>query len=158
MEILITHISFDDFQKLNLKGKRHVRKYFRSSDDKEVPYTETIESFYDKNGDLHTLHLNGFYSKLVWDEIDFTEVVKENIEFSKEQDWKNPICLAIHKKGENEIESSYLDKWLTPGGLQTYLIRCDVKHLYSRRNYFYTKDDYFDIDKRQTEKVYLIYF
>lgn len=51
---------------------------------------------------------------------------------------------------------SYFDKWLTNSGGQTYLLRCDVPHLYSEKRKFCTHDDYFDIPKSETKAVYLV--
>lgn len=51
---------------------------------------------------------------------------------------------------------SYLDKFLTWNGNQTYLIRCDVKHLYSEKRKFCTRDDYFDVPKSETKAIYLV--
>lgn len=51
---------------------------------------------------------------------------------------------------------SYLDKYSTPQGAQTYLLSCGVKHLYSVRDYFYEKDTKFRIAKTHTKAVYLI--
>ena len=51
---------------------------------------------------------------------------------------------------------SYLDKFLTWNGHQTYLIRCDVPHLYSEKRKFVTHDDYFEVPKSETKAVYLI--
>ena len=54
------------------------------------------------------------------------------------------------------FQYSYLDKWLTRSGNQTYLIRCDVPHLYSEKRKFVTHDDYFEVPKSKTKAVYLI--
>lgn len=52
---------------------------------------------------------------------------------------------------------SYLDKWLTPRGNQTYLLRCDVGHLYSERRKFTTHDgEYFEVPKSETKAIYLV--
>lgn len=54
------------------------------------------------------------------------------------------------------LDYSYLDKFLTWNGHQTYLLRCDVEHLYSEKRKFCTHDDYFDVPKSETKAVYLI--
>lgn len=181
-ELKITKITWEKFKQLNLYGYRHVRKYFRRIDDTVVTdLKEVFETVKDSNGDPHVVGKSGYYSKLIWERVDLNDIVSGEIEFSKEEGWKNPICLAIHEevtelefqqtkenfvgiKNDEDIMSyclfskSYLDKYLTRSGNQTYLIRCDVKHLYSKRNYFYTKDDYFEIQKDRTKAVYLIDF
>lgn len=51
---------------------------------------------------------------------------------------------------------SYLDKFLTWNGNQTYLLRCDVPHLYSEKRKFVTHDDYFEVPKSETKAIYLV--
>ena len=93
------------------------------------------------------------------------QVVDELIAKSKECNFTKPVCIAIHEihdsPNSTEIsmcESSYLDKWLTPMGMQTFLAIMDVGHLYSRRNYFYIDDECLQIDKRETKAIYLIHW
>ncbi len=190
-ELKITEISWEDFQKLNLKGFQHRTHHYMkdANSDKEVLLSENDphgEFVVDSRGGKHWVSYSDVYSRVDWDEVSLNDIVSENIEFSKEEGWTNPICVAIHeeiteeevadelkmfaRREDNEKQyqdyktrtllaaSSYLDKFLTRAGMQTYLIRCDVQHLYSRRNYFYTKDDYFQIDKRETKAVYLIHW
>lgn len=186
--LFVTEISLNDFIALNLIGFEYRKHYYRRGkevDGKLEPETEieakdTGEYVKDSQGNEHWVSYNGIFSKLQWDTVHINDIVIENIKFSKEQGWTNPICVAIHKEvllpeedyrklNSNEIdwetrkrdclfESAYLDKYLTRDGMQTYLIRCDVKHLYSKRNYFYTTDDYFQVDKRETKAVYLIHY
>lgn len=178
-ELGIIHITWEKFQKLNLHGYRHVRKYFRRVDDSVADISEVFETVKDSNGDPHVVNKSGYYSKLIWERVSLNDIVSEEIEFSKKEGWTGDICLAIHNeisesdieeirstflgiKNEEDIMSyclfskSYLNKYLTRSGNQTYLIRCDVNHLYSKRNYFYTKDDYFEVPKSCTKAVYLI--
>lgn len=187
-ELFVTEISLEDFLALNLVGYEHKKHYYRKKfetensirPEQEISCSDTGEYVTDSKGNKHWVSYNDVYSKLTWDLVHLNDVVLENIRFSKEQGWNEPICVAIHeevslpekdfrKLNSDEIdwelrkqhclfESAYLDKYLTRGGMQTYLIRCDVKHLYSKRNYFYTTDDYFQIDKRETKAVYLIHY
>ena len=166
----ITHISWEDFQKLNLKGYEHRKHYYCG--DKIVSENETGEYVTDSHGGKHWVSYNNVCSKISWSEVSINKIVQENIEYSKEQGWRNPICVAIHEDRDEKLmddmfkddpnmvlyRRAYLDKYLTRLGMQTYLVRCDVAHLYSKRNYFYTKDDYFEVDKRETKAIYLIYW
>jgi len=134
-----------------------------------------------KKKDIKLYHHRRINGSVKWIEINANDLVREYIEESLKQGWKNPICLAIYEPvTEDEIKEimdsypglwnygeardfclyskSYLDKYMTPFGAQTYLIRGDVEHLYSKRNHFYTKDDYFDVQKMNTLDVYLISF
>ena len=151
----------------------------------EISFDETGEWVKDSEGNPHWVQFKGVFSRIAWDKVNLNEVVLENIEFSNEEGFENRcICVAIHTEPSEEeikkeyedvkkafpnslwtlddirskalLECSYLDKWLTRSGNQTYLIRCDVKHLYSERRKFVTHDDYFEIPKSETKAVYLI--
>ena len=183
---LITEISLQDFLKLDLYAYEH-RVHFYNKDGKEIHYEATGTWMKDNQGDPHWVPFDGCYSKNLWDKVSLNEIVKENISFSEKEKFENHcICVAIHTEpSEEEIEKefeelkcrfpnsrwtledmrskflfeySYLDKWLTRAGNQTYLIRCDVPHLYSEKRKFCTHDDYFEIPKNQTKAVYLIYY
>ena len=175
-ELPITKISLEDFKKLRLKGYEHRMHFYQKTEEGEKPikHKDIGEFVTDSRGGQHYVTFDNTYSRAEWDEVDLTKIVEENIEYSKHYGYTNPICVAIHKQGDKKkilfdlpfpeidnkhielISGSYLNKYLTPGGAQTYLLRCNVKHLYSKRNYFYTTDDYFEIDKRETKAVYLI--
>lgn len=181
----ITDISLEDFLKLNLVAYAH-RKHYYNKDNKEISYEQTGEWINDSQGSKHWVSFEGIYSKLVWDKVNLNEEVLDNIEFSNEEGFKNRcICVAIHTEPtEKEVrelkdlynknrpedhqvsyeeayeyllfEYSYLDKWLTRCGHQTYLLCCDVEHLYSEKRKFATHDDYFEVPKSETKAVYLI--
>ena len=187
-ELFITEISLNDFLALNLIGYEQWKHYYRKGEEgeehirkeTEVEVQDTGEWITDSKGNKHWVSYNDVFSRIQFDMVLLNDLVLENIEFSKSEGWNGPICVAIHeevclpeenfkKPNSNEIdwdlrkkeclyESSYLDKFLTRGGMQTYLLRCDVKHLYSKRNYFYTTDDYFQVDKRETKAIYLIHW
>lgn len=187
---LITEISLEDFLKLNLTGYEH-RKHFYNKDGVEITAEETGEIVIDTKGKTHWFSYTDVYSKLIWDKINLNEVVKENIEWSEQEGFKNRcICVAIHTEPTEEeineimnrfnyiksykekselkkytyneayesllFEYSYLDKFITHSGHQTYLIRCDVPHLYSEKRKFCTHDDYFEVPKSETKAVYLV--
>lgn len=187
---LITEISLEDFLKLNLIAFEHRKKFF-NKERQEISYDKTGEIVTDSQGKRHWVDYDGVYSKVVWEKVNLNDIVKENIEFSEKEGFKNRcICVAIHTEpSEEEIkevmkqfnyvksyrerekltkftyeeayekllfEYSYLDKWLTRCGNQTYLICCDVSHLYSEKRKFCTHDDYFEIPKNQTKAVYLV--
>ena len=151
----------------------------------EIEYKDTGEWVIDSKGERHWVNYKNVFSRITWDKVNLNDIVMENIEWSKKQGFKNRcICLAIHTEpSKEEIEElrdrcretdkspkmpkeealeqllfsySYLDKWLTRCGYQTYLLRCDVKHLYSEKRKFCTHDDYFDVPKSETKVIYLI--
>ena len=173
----ITHISLEDFKKLNLKGYKYGKHYYKQEQEEledgsnaylapeEVTHEETGEYVTDSKGGIHWITYPGISSKMQWDEVSLNKIVEENIEFSKEMGWTGPICVALHNEPSycgdlyaDLYNNSYCDKWTTRGDMRTYLTRCDVAHLYSKRNYFYTMDDFFQVDKRETKAVYLIYW
>ena len=181
---LITEISLEDFLKLNLTAYEHRKHYFNAKGE-EISYEKTGEWIADSKGGKHWCAFNGTFSKLSWDEVSLNELVLENIEFSNKENFENKcICVAIHDIPSNEeikqkyeeihnlfpnnrwtledvrssllLDNSYLDKYLTPIGSQTYLLRCDVPHLYVEKRKFCTHDDYFEIPKKGTKAVYLV--
>lgn len=187
---LITEISLEDFLKLNLTAYEHRKHYFNENDE-EISYEETGEWVVDSKGDKHWANYNAVYSRITWDKVSLNDIVLENVEWSKEENFKNNcICVALHTEPEEEeilqlmnsynykksyskntqlakytreeayeellLSYSYLDKFLTRSGHQTYLLRCNVAHLYSEKRKFCTHDDYFDIPKSCTKAVYLI--
>lgn len=170
-EMFITEISLEDFKKLNLTGYQQVKHYYKITregnhmlPETEVDYEQTGEIVKDSQGTPHWVSHKDIFTKLQWDKVDLNQVVDELIAKSKECNFTNPICIAIHEIHDNEneeismCESSYLDKWLTPMGMQTFLAIMEVSHLYSRRNYFYIDNEYFQIDKRETKAIYLIHW
>ena len=187
-ELFVTEISLEDFLALNLVGYENRKHYFRKKHEtensirpeQEVLSSDTGEWVKDSTGRNHWVTYDDVYSRILWDEVHLNDIVLENIKFSKEQGWNAPICVAIHeevflpeeefrklenyevdfdlRKEKSLYESAYLDKYLTRAGMQTYLIRCGIKHLYSKRNYFYTTDGYFQVDKRETKAIYLIHW
>ena len=174
-ELFITEISLEDFKKLNLIGYQHTKHYYKINRDgdhmlpeTEVDYEQTGEIVEDSEGTPHWVSHKGFFTRLEWDKVELNQLVDELIEKCKEIGSTNPICVAIHEEVEDEnasgdmsinmFQSSYLDKWLTPMGMQTFITGIDVKHLYSKRNYFYDTGDYFEIDKRETKAIYLIHW
>ena len=184
---LITEINLEDFLKLNLTAYEH-RTHFYNEKGEEIEHTG--KWLIDSKGERHWETYKGIYSRITWDKVDLNEIVLENVEWSKQEGFKNRcICVAIHTEPpEEEIEEgmktgnhsaqakgepirkctreevyqtllfkySYLDKWITRSGCQTYLLRCDVPHLYSEKRKFCTHDDYFDIPKSETKAVYLV--
>lgn len=178
----IQKISWPEFKKLNLTGYEHRKVYYDAKTNLPIEDPTSIwKVVKDGDGKNQVVCVIPHYTKIEWQKVKLNDIVADNISFSKEEGWKNPICVALHDEvTESDIaevlesypglwsrkealhfclyEKSYRDKWLTRSGSQTYLIRCDVKHLYSKRNHFYTKDDYFDIPKMCTKAVYLIEF
>ena len=181
---LITEISLEDFLKLNLTAYEY-RKHYYNSKNKEITYEETGEWVTDSKGGKHWCVFDGTFSRLLWNKVSLNEIVLENIEFSEKEGFGNKcICVAIHDiPSEEEVQqeyekfndelpnncwtiedirsmllfnNSYLDKYLTRSGNQTYLLRCDVPHLYVEKRKFCTHDDYFEIPKRGTKAVYLV--
>lgn len=181
-ELKIINITWKEFKKLNLIGYTHRKVYYDARTNLPIDDPkELFEVIKDGEGTRHTVTKIPHYSKIDWHKVKLNDVVKGEIELSKENGWLGEICLAIHDEvTEGDIAEvleaypglwnrkealhfclygkSYLDKWITKTGHQTYLIRPNVKHLYSRRNHFYTKDEYFDIPKMSTKAVYLINF
>lgn len=178
----IIRISWPEFKKLNLVGYEYRKVYYDAQTNLPIEDIKSIwEIIKDGEGKKQKVCVIPHYTKIEWHKVKMNDVVMREISLSKEEGWIDPICLALHDEvTESDVAEvlnsypglwnrkealhfclygkSYFDKWLTKHGSQTYLIRSNVKHLYSRRNHFYTKDEYFDIPKMNTKAVYLIDF
>lgn len=86
------------------------------------------------------------------------EEVMKTYNYVKSYKEKNALVKYTEEEAYNKLlfNYSYLDKWLTMSGYQTYLIRCDVPHLYSEKRKFCTHDDYFEVPKNETKVIYLV--
>lgn len=140
---LITEITEEDFRKLNLKGK--VYRRIRLHDG---------------------THVNK------WKEVDLNERLTENIEYLIEQGYESdqedlniPFTIAIHEENDRSLEEldnktfffGYWDKFMNRfDGPATYEIGIGIKHLYSTRDYYECKEDYWRVRKDQTKVIYRI--
>lgn len=135
---IITEISEEDFRKLDLKVKRHER------------VEETIDG----------RKVNRF----IYTEKSLNDILDENLEYliesGYEDDYENlltPVTIAIHEPGNNDYEESYLDKFMNGfTGMQTYQLGFGIKHLYSTRDYYECRDDYWRVRKDETKVIYRI--
>lgn len=136
----ITEISEEDFRKLNLKGYK--REYDRPVNEK----TRNISSF-------------------VWKEVDLNEELDENIKFwidngyeSDYEDLQQPVTIAIHIENGPNPKNYYFDKFMNRySGSKTYELAMGLKHIYSTRDYFEAKKDYWRVLKRETKAIYRIH-
>lgn len=133
----ITEISQEDFEKLALKGYQQVK------------------IFDEKTGTSH----------YEWKEIDLSEQLDEEIKAlfcsATEQSLeflKCPITLAIHVANGPKPDDFYLDKYMDMySGPTTFEFGVGIKHLYSTRDYFEGKEDYWKVLKRETKAIYRIH-
>ena len=136
-EKFITEISEEDFRKLNLKVMRNER----------VVLSENIPG--------HPVCQFMMVEKSINEILDeqITDILKAEYE-SDLMDLKTPVTIAIANDGD-----FYCDKYMNMySGAQTYQIGWGIKHIYSTRDYFQTKnDDYWCVPKRQTKAIYRIH-
>lgn len=151
---IVTEISEEDFRKLNLVGR--TRKIDR------------------------TLH------KMVTTEVNLNDVLDREIQFLLEtgtgEAYKNlslPVTIAIHepcpqsfynkmraampKNTEEEVKEycesvyMYFDKFMDRfTGPATFEVGIGIKHLYSTRDYYEDRDDYWRVSKKDTKVIYRI--
>ena len=150
----VTEISESDFRKLNLVG-------------------------YD-----HKMVDHGGYNALEFVPKSLNDVIDENKNYCKENNWST-IAIALHiEPTEEEIQAeanskcsiivhaedkyktardlvlnkySYYDKWLNRLGASTYLVGCGIEHLYSTRDYWEIKHDYWKAKKKETKAIYIVH-
>ena len=136
----ITEISEEDFRKLNLKGYEYVWQ----EEDENKPIKA-------RRG--------------VWKEVDLNTVLDETIEFWMEsgyerdfEDLKFPVTIAIHTNNGPSPTNYYFDMYMNKlSGPKTYEIAMGLRHIYSTRDYFESKDDYWRVLKRETKAIYRVY-
>ena len=138
-ELFITEISEEDFRKLNL-----------------VAYAKAREDSVDEYGRKVT--------RLVWKECSMNKVLDTEIDYAKGvgcvedlERLKTPITIAIHKENGPEPKDYYLDKYMAVLGPATYLVATNIKHLYSTRDYFEDREDYWRVLKRETKAIYRVH-
>ena len=136
----ITEISEEDFRKLNLKGYQQV-------------WEESVNE-------------NGLYSRiLVWHEVYLNQLLDENIAYwtnlateEAQEDLSYPVTVAIHVANGPMPTDFYLDKFMNRfTGATTYQIGMGIAHIYSTRDYFEAKEDYWRVWKRETKAIYRIH-
>ena len=126
---LITEISEEDFRKLDLKVKVHRR------------------TSHERN------------SSIEWIEQSLNDVLQENIDTclkaGYEEDHANltlPVTIAIHEDG-----GYYLDKFMNRfTGAQTYQLAMGIGKLYSTRDYYEMRGDYWRVRKDETKVIYRV--
>lgn len=175
----ITHISWEEFQKLNLTGYEGFKHY---KDDKgnTVQEEETGEWLIDSRGDKHYVSFRNYYFFYDWKEVKLNDVVQQNILFSEANNFKNRcICVALHTEpSEDEVSEvldepnnkatsieeavkqllfqySFRERFCFP---KTYSICCDIDHLYSKRRKFCSHSDYYELPKDEVKHIFLVHY
>ena len=155
----ITEISEKDFKKLNLYGFDR-KMVDRADGSKSLKFIKkSLNEVIDENKD--------FCKENKWNTIAIAVHIEptedEIIEQMKDD---NLPTIRLAKNDEEKYEEarslvlndySYYDKWLNRMGASTYLVGCGIKHLYSTRDYFEIKDDYWKVKKRETEAIYIVH-
>jgi len=132
---LITEISEEDFRKLDLKVKRNER----------VVVSENIPGHPVCKFEMVEKSLNEIIDKQI-------RATIENGCESDLRDLQIPLTIAIH-----EPDGYYLDKFMNRyTGAQTYQIGFGIKHLYSTRDYYECREDYWRVSKKETKVIYRI--
>lgn len=132
----ITEISEEDFRKLNLVGYKHV-----------------------------FLEEPGVCKQLKWIKEDLNAVLDENIAYMLAQGYEHnleylqePVTLAIHQENGPKPKDYYFDKFMNRySEPATYEIAFGLRHIYSTRDYFEAKEDYWRVLKRETKAIYRIH-
>lgn len=140
----ITEISEEDFRKLDLIAYEQVWITFENTDD-------------------NSLRPNS--RQLVWKKVKLNDILDQNIEFWIEQGYENdyddlqqPVTVAIHNENGPEPKDYYFDKFMNRySGFKTYEFAMGLKHIYSTRDYFESKKDYWRVPKRETKAVYRVH-
>ena len=154
---IITEISEEDFRKLDLKGYRSCRK---ETENKNVYYA------------LEEVSLNDILD----DNLNY--ILESGYEYELE-DLTKPVTIAIHEPYTEEdlLEAHetfprlteeeckdlclkthcYMDKYMNRfTGPESFEIGFGIDHLYSTRDFYESREDYWRVSKRETKVIYRI--
>ena len=126
---LITEISEEDFRKLDLKVKVHRRVS------------------------------NERNANIEWIEQSLNDILQENIDTCLKAGYEEdhafltlPVTIAIHEDG-----GYYLDKFMNRfTGAQTFQLAMGIGKLYSTRDYYEMRGDYWRVKKDETKVIYRV--
>lgn len=128
---IITEINEEDFRKLDLSVARNER--IDNPDGKSFSYK------------MAECKVNDILD----------DVIGKLIESGYEEDLRYlsvPVTIAIHEDG-----GYYLDKYMNRfTGAQTYQLGIGIDHLYSTRDYYECREDYWRVRKDETKVIYRI--
>ena len=158
MEKFITEISESDFRKLNLIGYRNTRVDADEKSYKMEMMPIELNKILDQS--IEFCKEEGFTTVAI---ALHTEPTEEDIEkemkfftFDKEHGRRNFTREEAFKLAL--FSCSYLDKFMNRlSGHQTFQIGCGITHLYSTRDYWEIRDDYWRVKKSETKAIYLIH-
>ena len=158
MKKFITEISESDFRKLNFIGYRNTR-------------VDVDEKSYKM--EMMPIELNKILDQYLYicEEEKITTVVvalhtdptAEAIQcymklFTSDGNGGRRNYTYEEAKGLALFDFSYLDKFMNRySGNQTFQIGCGITHLYSTRDYWEIRDDYWRVKKSETKAIYLIH-
>lgn len=149
MKTLITEISENDFRKLNLS----------------VWKKEWVTKGYDDPVGGHTSRTLKWVKYSVNDLLDKEIEITLNSGYPSDQyELSLPVTIAIHENNDNKEDrehpygGGYYDKFMNQYlGETTYYILWGIEHLYSNRDYYYVKNDYCRIRKKETRVIYRVH-
>ena len=158
MEKFITEISESDFRKLNLIGYRNTRVDVDEKSFKMEMMPIELNKILDQYLDFCIEE--GFNTIAIALHTDPTEEAiqcyMKLFTFDKEHGKRN--YTYEEAEGLALFDFSYLDKFMNRfSGNQTFQIGCGITHLYSTRDYWEIRDDYWRVKKSETKAIYLIH-
>ena len=154
----ITEISYEDFIRLGLVGYRNTRvEVDEHSYRMEMLPVDLAEEI---KGELDFCLKDGYRTIAVAIHTEPTEeAIQECMKlwtFDNKSGRRNYTREEAYKFALYEY--SYLDKFMNRfTGHQTFQIGCGIEHLYSNRDYWYIKDDYWQVRKKETKAIYLVH-
>ena len=177
----ITHISLEDFKKLNPVCYRLEKKYFDRVTNESITDTNLIEMCHNIDlvntvEDLERVKKASktLCHKMIWEKVNIIDEVMDSMAETKDD---NCVLVAIHteptKEELEEIKSTYADHYtdedlynialyhncyMSRFSTATYDVYMDIDTIYSIRDYWeYRSDDFFRIPKNETKAVYMIH-
>lgn len=153
----ITEISEEDFRKLNLKA------YNIENVQKKGGYTrlEPVEVSLNKELDENIAYAIEMADEEGLEWLTYPVTVAIHTDPSKEEVEEyartHPFFLKSDVKRHFVLEYSYLDKFMNRfKGSSTYELGMGIRHVYTTRRYFESKQDYWRVRKDETKALYRI--
>lgn len=102
---------------------------------------------------------------IIWKKVSLNEILDRNIEYWLERGYETdkydltlPVTVAIHVENGPEPSDYYFDKYMNHYSMPaTYEFAMGIPHIYTTRDYYMMKGDYWRVKKNETKALYRIH-
>ena len=153
----ITEISEEDFRKLDLIGYRNTRVNCDEHSYRMIMAPVRLNEILDKELELSEEPVENVVFAIHIEPTE--EAIRENMKlFTFDGKGGRRNYTYEEAKEFSFFEFSYLDKFMNRfSGNQTFQFGTNMPHIYSNRDYYYIKDDYWRVKKSETKAIYIVH-